>query len=85
MSRLVRNLSDDSVAGHVEVERREESRQSGLIRRRSRKVVRYPGQPVEIFGLGMFNVRGVSCATISTEAIRVQRKSKREPGESLWN
>jgi hypothetical protein len=39
MSRLIRSLSDDSVAGHVEVEMREESRQSGLIRRRSRDLV----------------------------------------------
>ena len=40
MTRLIRSLSDDSAAGHVEVESREESRQSGLIRHRSRKAVR---------------------------------------------
>ncbi len=43
MKRPIRSLSDDSVAGHAVVEKREKSRQSGLIRRRSRKVVRYPG------------------------------------------
>jgi hypothetical protein len=35
--------ADDSVTGHTEVERREESRQNGLIRGRSRKVARESG------------------------------------------
>ena len=43
MAILVRRLSDDIVAGHIEVESREKCRQSGLIRRRSRNPVSYPG------------------------------------------
>ena len=43
MAILDRRLSDDSVAGHIEVESREKSRQSCLIRRRSRNPVSYPG------------------------------------------
>ena len=39
MTILLRRLSGDNVAGHVEVESREKSRQSGLIRRRNRKLV----------------------------------------------
>jgi hypothetical protein len=39
MAILIRRLSGDSVAGHVEVERQEKCRQSGRIRFRSRKSV----------------------------------------------
>ena len=40
MTILVRKLSGDSVARYVEVESQEKCRQTGLIRRRSRKLVR---------------------------------------------
>ncbi len=66
MSRLVRSKrskarpADDSVAGHVETERREESRQNGLIRRRSRTAVRYPGQFASMDSIAGTNGEGRS-------------------------
>ncbi len=59
MTILIRRLSGDCVAGHGEVESQEKSRQSGLIRRRSRNPVSSPGKmPIRVLGAARLRQAG---------------------------
>ena len=77
MTRLIRWLSADSVAGHVEVESREKSRQSGLIRRRSRNLVSdagdAPGQAGKVYRMKVSYSEGLA-SHAGPESWRFSRK-----------